>query len=272
MGGCVSSGMLLTNCIFHEDTTPSLGVYPDHYFCFGCKAHGSLRDLWDAVGSPGTVILAAPDRTDSWFDRPRWGGDTPLAEYAERSHRALVTQPHTHWYLNDRAIDSQIESVGLGWDSGWLTVPVTNDRLEIVGIVARAYPHIASKTNMRYDMPGAQGSLMFVPNWELWREAEVHYVVFGVLDAISMVVAGLASASPTAGKASFDPGWLDSVDGSIVVVPDRWEDKDAFGLAARLDWRGRTHLVEYSELEKDPNDILVHRGAEGLKHAMETGK
>jgi DNA polymerase len=33
------------NCPFHDDDTPSLHVYEDHYHCFGCGAHGDLVDL-----------------------------------------------------------------------------------------------------------------------------------------------------------------------------------------------------------------------------------
>jgi CHC2 zinc finger/Toprim domain len=32
------------NCPFHDDSTPSLHVYPDHFHCFGCGAHGSALD------------------------------------------------------------------------------------------------------------------------------------------------------------------------------------------------------------------------------------
>jgi DNA polymerase I-like protein with 3'-5' exonuclease and polymerase domains len=33
------------NCPFHDDDTPSLHIYDDHYHCFGCGAHGDLIDL-----------------------------------------------------------------------------------------------------------------------------------------------------------------------------------------------------------------------------------
>src|SRR5262249_2006069 len=31
-------------CPFHEDRTPSLRIYPDHFHCFGCGAHGTQID------------------------------------------------------------------------------------------------------------------------------------------------------------------------------------------------------------------------------------
>ena len=41
------SGMMC--CPFHEDRTPSLRIYPDHYHCFGCRRHGNQIDWLIAV-------------------------------------------------------------------------------------------------------------------------------------------------------------------------------------------------------------------------------
>lgn len=32
-------------CPFHPDNTPSLKIYEDHYYCFGCGAHGDVTDF-----------------------------------------------------------------------------------------------------------------------------------------------------------------------------------------------------------------------------------
>ena len=32
------------NCPFHDDSTPSLKLYADHFHCYGCGAHGDLVD------------------------------------------------------------------------------------------------------------------------------------------------------------------------------------------------------------------------------------
>lgn len=34
------AGGLLGKCPFHEDSTPSFWVFPDHFHCYGCSAHG----------------------------------------------------------------------------------------------------------------------------------------------------------------------------------------------------------------------------------------
>ena len=63
------------HCPFHADSTPSLHVYPDHFHCFGCGAHGDSVDwlmMIDGMNrdealavlerSHGTLIL--PPRVD----------------------------------------------------------------------------------------------------------------------------------------------------------------------------------------------------------------
>jgi hypothetical protein len=41
------NGML--SCPFHADSVPSMKIYHDHYYCFGCGAHGSRIDWLMAV-------------------------------------------------------------------------------------------------------------------------------------------------------------------------------------------------------------------------------
>lgn len=38
-----SNGMC--RCPFHDDRTPSMKLYDDNYYCFGCGAHGDVIDL-----------------------------------------------------------------------------------------------------------------------------------------------------------------------------------------------------------------------------------
>ena len=35
----------IVRCPFHEDHTPSLKLYEDHFYCFGCGRHGDVVDL-----------------------------------------------------------------------------------------------------------------------------------------------------------------------------------------------------------------------------------
>ena len=35
----------MVRCPFHEDRTPSMKLYEDHFYCFGCGKHGDVIDL-----------------------------------------------------------------------------------------------------------------------------------------------------------------------------------------------------------------------------------
>ena len=35
----------MCRCLFHDDHTPSLKLYDDHFYCFGCGASGDVTDL-----------------------------------------------------------------------------------------------------------------------------------------------------------------------------------------------------------------------------------
>lgn len=42
-GMSVRGGM--TSCIFHEDRNPSMKLYDDHFYCFGCTEYGDVVKL-----------------------------------------------------------------------------------------------------------------------------------------------------------------------------------------------------------------------------------
>lgn len=42
-GLAVRNGM--TCCIFHDDRNPSMKLYDDHFYCFGCTEHGDVISL-----------------------------------------------------------------------------------------------------------------------------------------------------------------------------------------------------------------------------------
>jgi CHC2 zinc finger/Toprim domain len=55
-------------CPFHDDSTPSLQVYDDHFHCYGCGAHGDLIDWLMMI--EGMDRKQAIEALDSW-DGPK---------------------------------------------------------------------------------------------------------------------------------------------------------------------------------------------------------
>ena len=38
----ISTRNSMINCLFHDDRTPSMKLYHDHFYCFGCGEHGDV--------------------------------------------------------------------------------------------------------------------------------------------------------------------------------------------------------------------------------------
>lgn len=68
-----AGNQFLTRCLWHNDSSPSLRLYEDHYFCFVCQAKGSPID-WlmqmEDTSFRGAVELLA-ERTGISLDGPK---------------------------------------------------------------------------------------------------------------------------------------------------------------------------------------------------------
>lgn len=63
----------MTKCPFHNDKTPSMKLYDDGYYCFGCLAHGDVIDLTAALYGLSPKMAAerlAEDFGVPYDDRP----------------------------------------------------------------------------------------------------------------------------------------------------------------------------------------------------------
>ena len=72
------AGMI--RCPFHEDHTPSMKLYEDHFYCFGCGKHGDVISLvaelfaippYDAACSWRMILAWTPAQKSSARRRGR---------------------------------------------------------------------------------------------------------------------------------------------------------------------------------------------------------
>jgi len=68
-------------CPFHEDRTPSLRIYPDHYHCFGCGAHGNQID-W-------LMRVESMDRDEAIEYLRAWDGPAPIEQVIKADKAAI---------------------------------------------------------------------------------------------------------------------------------------------------------------------------------------
>lgn len=129
-------------CPFHNENTPSFHVYPDHYHCYGCGAHGNAidflmqlrgRSFLDAVralaSQTGITIPHKPASQGRAPDPHRAIRDV-LRRACAKYQQLLLAPDGTPGMaiLNERGIDDDtIIRFGIGFaPEGWGTL--TNDR------------------------------------------------------------------------------------------------------------------------------------------------
>ena len=76
------TGGNLMCCPFHEDRTPSLRIYPDHFHCFGCGAHGNQID-W-LIRVEGLEYEEAIEFLKNW--------DGPIVERIPEADKAEINR------------------------------------------------------------------------------------------------------------------------------------------------------------------------------------
>lgn len=235
-------------CVFHDDNSPSLLVYPDGAYCLGCQKRVSLKSLWSKVSGGKVVVRETPGRL---FD---WGAYGSLEQLADTAHETLINYRDTFGrYLDVRGIGSCIKDNWLGWEKGWYTVPLFSNLREFSGIVIRASPAIQAVHKIRYLFPPGQQPLLYVPSWR--RIVDRVLVVFGIIDALALSALGYPVVTSTHGQ-NFPASLLDPIRLPITIIPDRGEEQMARKLVSNLGWRGRLQLLDYPEGTKDPADLV----------------
>src|SRR5688572_23834360 len=185
-------------CPFDTHKSPALLVYEDGFVCLSCGKKGSLKYLNTFTGSH-----FIPQRNDT-VSRvlPRWRnweqryGD--LEGIVDAAHRTLKKYPKFQTYFKERKIYEYVDEGTLGYLDGWNCFPVYSADGNLVDVVVRS----TKNTSIRYVVsPNDSGVRhLYIPSHKKVQESKVVYVVYGIIDAISLHLAGLPSVTGVTGK------------------------------------------------------------------------
>jgi len=250
---CKHYGSYLASiCVFHEDSRPSLMVYPDTYRCLSCGAFGKTQDLLNKLSN--TMLLRTNTKQDFTNPFSRWLRNDTVSEVCRKSHNLMTNQPSLAQYLHKRGI-AHPEQYGIGYRDDWYTFPITDQDNAIIGAVARANAD-TNTSKSKYVLPKDQDpNLLYIPDWKLIDTASTVYLTFGILDALSLVIMGYPAMSTTTGK-RIDPSALDWLRKKIIIIPDEGEIPDAMNIAKHLGWRGEVKKINYPDGTKDISGIF----------------
>jgi len=243
-------------CPIHDDHRPSFFVYEDGYYCKSCGAKGKTINLLDDIRKKQGVFI---QKKQIEFHSPwsRWFkvfGD--LNNTIKRCHDNLIQHNKTA-YLRKRGIEIEtIKKLKIGWMDDWITFPIYDIEHNLVGATARAGE--TNTTTSKYcNVPGMNPNLLYVPSWKMIEYKDKIFMVFGIIDAITLFQMGYASISTTTGKRT-DPTALDNIRKQIFIIPDKGEEVEAALLSAKLSWRGKAIKVGWPDGCKDVNDLYLH--------------
>ena len=267
MDGREYSNYFSAFCPFDTHKTPALLVYDDGMAkCLSCNKIWSHDQLNRKIGSH-----FIPQKRDTVSQiLPRWRrweekyGD--LDGIAQAAHRSLLANPPFQTYFRMRKIYDVVDEGNLGYLDGWITFPVFDSRNSICNIVVRS---TSNRSDIRYVVsPGVVGtSPLYVPSWKRVLASDTVFVVYGIVDAISMHLAGLPAVTGTTGK-SLSAELLSPLRKRFTIVPDANEEPEAHKLANKLGWRAKVKRIDWMDGCKDTDDIRRKFGNSALLQAL----
>ena len=252
------SGYLHMQCPWHEDAQASLLVYSDGWWhCLGeCLASGPNSRLYAELSSTGSTTRATQD-IPRGYPPTIPSNPSDQIRFVADAYETIKRNSSFRWYLEKRGLEGRIESCELGWHQGWLVLPVHSPHHDIDGIIMRSGPQAEKLTGLRFTQPSGQKAMMYCPDWSLLSKAEQSiYVVFGMMDALTLSELRLPVVTSTGGAKSFKAEWLEKYRLPIIVVPDKEEAPQAYRLLQKLGWRGKLKMLSYPSNFKDPNDYI----------------
>jgi DNA primase len=249
----------------HDDEHPSFHVYPEgRYFCYGCRLHGDVTDLWAAVKGLKPGMEAALDLAREYgVDLPTASPEAKEkaerrrqqeAEYlkqAEEYHEALLRYPSVANWWEGRGFDEGLREkflLGVAGDGHAATIPFWN-RGRVHGIVRRKL-----EGEPKYMLPEKEKLALghrplFIPE----RVREGMFLVEGFVDALALAALGYGVAA--VGGTHLNQEQLQELKrlpGPLYILPDADEEgeKAARRLVEELYPKAMLCPPEYERKEK----------------------
>jgi len=243
-------------CPFHSDTVPSLVVYDDHAYCFGCNRYfDAVQFIQEQEGiDVGGALHKLEDRSlltrHSLDIQQEPARKLPpisweILDYWYECGKA----PEVRQYYHDRLLtDKSIEYYRLGWDGSRYVIPIWEGLPGNSPVYNVKFRHASG--DMKYSgLPGRSSPKLF-NKWVLNSKAELYapgdwnvIIMMGEFDTILATQDGLPVVSGTAGQGVWKKEWTEALAHikRIWVVPDKGEERSAFNIASKFMGRATVH-------------------------------
>ncbi len=236
-------GYIAACCPFHEDENPSLLVNPTFWRCLACGARGKTESLLDILSHTPKPVEG---RKRKVVNRLTY----LINEFGIDGVLRLVSTP-SHYMLKRGIDEKHQKEVGIGVVEGIVIFPVKNNFGEVIGVVGR---YVDDGVKPKYIVPVGQKPMLFSPDWRAVLSASKVFVVWGMVDALTLFVLGFPVVTPTSGVGS-NPSLFDWLRKTLILIPDMGEEAQVTKICSHLGWRGKMVRPPYPEGAKDVNDF-----------------
>lgn len=261
-------------CVFHDNTnTPAMMVYPDRYYCKSCHASGTLTYLEKKLH--GVNITKGKVHIDSPRILPRWSNwmrkYENIANLAADAHANLLRFKNNRHFFRKRHIEEYIDVGMFGCLDGWLIFPVFDKNKEIIDLVARATPGKGDTKYVVYPVAESNSRSLYVPDWDLVLKSDEIYAVYGIIDSWALYSLKLPVITGITGK-SLSSENIKPLNKLTNIIPDQYEEAEAYKLAYELGWRSRVLRINWPSGTKDTDEIRTSLGEKTLKKLIMESK
>jgi len=267
-----------TPCVFHEEENPSMHIYEESVYCFGCGAYGDVVSVWATLHNIESQFEAAIDLARARgiklphfspedrekMDAGRRAEENYLAD-AREFHNNLDAHPRVREWWASRGFDEALQKrFVLGASSSSVaTIPYWSGG-RVKGIIRRKL-----EGEPKYVFPSIEEFVDgYKPLFSLnsARNGQA-FLVEGPIDALAVNTAGHDAVA--VGGAQMSEQQRSDIDGrQLLILPDR--DENGTGVEAAKQWArqlypdARICAADYGAEDRgDVADLFKAEGPDG---------
>lgn len=248
--------VVLVHCPLHQDRTPSLALYRDHAWCYGCRTYLWPRQVRDLLGDalPAGVLASAVPRACP-----------PSLGTVAGWHAQLLRDQEGLAYLLGRGLTREwVERAQLGHTGLAYSIPLFDRQGALVGVKYRRDARFS--WGPKYWVEAGQGLTLYCPG-DLASEV---LLCEGELDALRARVAGFCAVSFTGGAGAARVDLLAGL--AWVYVAYDQDPAGQRGARALVRAHPRASRVTWEARYKDVTDLLNACGKEYLQERCQASR
>ena len=277
-------------CIWHDDTVPSLGVYPDHAYCFGCQKRVSVlgwiaeQNGLDIASDFRSVVELANSKYVGLISLPPSPSHTPIPQTNEQDSFikpldiSFAKYCHDHlgekrtWFTGRGLTDEVIDTELLGYLDNAFAIPVWNSAWQLLTMRYRRDDEITKKGKKYWGIKDRNRAFLY--NSKSLTNTYIHInnglvvLTEGELDCLRLWCEGINSVSFTNGVGAFKPDFVPSFSLAFIILIafdiDEAGQEEAKRVADMFGDRAKIMTWD-SSLGKDITDLANSQGIDYIR-------